>query len=443
MNNLLTLNIGPSNTGKTYAGILPQIREVVAESRSFVAVDSKNVILPNVGNLLVQSGYTILTFDIRDTAHSHSWNPLFLPYQLFRDNDKEKCYHVLSDLASDIFVNNNDFWEASAKDLFIGLCLLLFNEATDINQINLRSVYYLAMIGFEKFSNSNYMQEYLNLKDEKFSLLATSVQITSSTASDTRQGILSTFYQSLRSFTANDTIVDILSNAGITIEDVLKEKTALFLHYEDENPQNAKIVNVFIMQIYRTLLKQRSNGSCVEKYYSFFFDDFLSLPKFTKLDDVLLGYKSRKITINLSINNVELLKKKYGKETTAALLSNADCIHIYYDIMCEYNKYFNKEEYQDALKLLTIDKMLRLTLNGFELIDINALMEIIKEEELYKHSYQNQDTTDISYYNFDEIVKKMKRDDYMNHVEKLKENLDDKKNPTMEAFLDLLNELSE
>lgn len=441
MVNYLTLNIGPSNSGKTRAGILPQLYEAVKENRSFVALDSKNILLPNMGNMLVQNGYNVFTFDIRNTARSHIWNPLYYPYQLY-DNEKEKCYQVLNDLASDIFINSNDFWESSAKDLFVGLCVLLFNEATNVNQINLRSIYYLAITGFQKFAGSNYMQEYLNLKDEKFSLLAASIQTTSTASSETRQGILSTFYQSLRAFTVNDTIVNILSGSGISIQDVIKEKTALFLNYEDENANNARILNVFLMQIYRTLIAKRSQNSSFNTYYSFFLDDFLALPKFTRLDELLLGHKNRHITISFSINNFELLNKIYGKETTAALLSNADCINIFYDIMRGYDKYFTNSAHQEALSIITIDKMLRITLDNIEHIDLNTIIMNNDEEKLYRYEYQRQQSEEISYYNFEEFVKQLKLDDYKNQMEKLSENLEGNANPSLDMLLDLLKELS-
>jgi len=441
MVNYLTLNIGPSNSGKTRAGILPQLSEAIKENRSFVALDSKNIILPNIGNMLIQNSYNIFTFDIRNTDKSHIWNPLYFPYQLYNDKKMEQCYQVLNDLASDIFINSNDFWESSAKDLFVGLCLLLFSESTNDNQINLRSIYYLAMTGFQKFASSSYMQEYLDLKDEKFSLLAASIQTTSVAASETRQGILSTFYQSLRAFTVNDTIVNILSGKGISIEDIIKEKTALFLNYEDENPNNARILNVFIMQIYRTLIAKRSQNSNGNTYYSFFLDDFLAMPKFTKIDELLLGYKNRQITISFSVNNIELLKKLYGTETTAALLSNADCINIFYDIMREYDKYFTNSDYQEALSIVTMDKMLRITLNNIEHIDIKSIIVGCDEEKLYSYDYQRQRNDDISYYNFEEFVKQLKLDDYKNHMKKLSENLGGNNNPSLDMLLDLLKEL--
>lgn len=441
MVNYLTLNIGPSNSGKTRAGILPQLYEAIKENRSFVALDSKNILLPNIGNMLVQNGYNIFTFDIRNTARSHIWNPLYYPYQLY-DNEKEKCYQVLNDLASDIFINSNDFWESSAKDLFVGLCVLLFNEATNVNQINLRSIYYLALTAFQKFASSNYIQEYLNLKDERFSLLAASIQTTSTAASETRQGILSTFYQSLRAFTVNDTIVNILSGNDICIKDVIKEKTALFLNYEDENPNNARILNVFIMQIYRTLITKQSQDSSANMYYSFFFDDFLSLPKFTRLDELLLGYKNRQITISFSINNFELLKKIYGEETMAALLSNADCINIFYDIMRGYDKYFTNSDYQGALSTISIDKMLRITLNNIENIDIKSIMINCDKEKLYNYNYQRQRNEEISYYNFEEFVKQMKHDNYKKKIEKLSGDLEDKSNLSLDMLLDLLKNFS-
>lgn len=430
----LTLNIGPSNAGKTHAGIIPQMFDIIKEKRAFVAIDAKNEILPNVGNMLAENDYRIFTLNLRDTLQSHFWNPLDLPYQLFKNNEMEECYHILDDLASDIFLNSNDFWESSAKDLFIGLCLLLFSEATDVSQINMSSIYYLAVNGFRKYAGSNYIQEYLNLKNEKFSLLASTILTTLEAGEDTRKSILSTLYQSLRDFTASNTVINILSGKGISIEDITKEKTALFLMYEDENPQNARMINVFLMQIYRTLISKRSQNPKKYAYYSFFLDDFLSLPKLTKIDEVILGCKGRKITISFGINNIELLKKKYGEETTAALLANADCINIFYDIMRNYDKYFTNHDYQEALSFLCSGKMLKIALKGIEQINVEDILSQGKKAQ-YHYTFQNQRTEEPIYFDFVDLVKQLKLEEYKTHMETVAKNVLRSEDSSIEGIL--------
>ena len=46
------------------------------------------------------------------------------------------------------------FWGLSATDLFVGFSLILFKEAKDDSEINIKSIYKLAETGFSKFSSS-------------------------------------------------------------------------------------------------------------------------------------------------------------------------------------------------------------------------------------------------------------------------------------------------
>jgi len=442
MDPLLTLHIGPSNTGKTRAGVIPQIQHAISNKTSFVALDCKGLLLPTVGNSLEKNGYTIITFDIHDATNSHVWNPLSMPYQLYQRDDQDQCYSVLDDLASDIFIDENDFWEQSAKDLFVGLCILLFNKATDISQINLRSIYDLALTGFQKFSKSNYVQEYLNYENNKYSILASSIQATIEAPSDTRQSILSVLYRSLRTFTANDTLTSILCGSSIEIDDVLGDRVALFLNYEDVNTGNAKILNVLIMQIFRKLISKRSQPDFAYPIYTFFLDDFLLLPKLAKLDNILLGHKNRNIGISLSINNVELLKKKYGNETTSVLLSNAEQINLFFDILKEYEKCFSNSDYRDALVHLDYSKMLTITLSGTQFTDIKPLLNDSIPQNFYKHYYQKPQAQPASYFEIDTYVKELKQNEYKERIAKLSGLKNEADSPSLDMLFELLKDFS-
>src|SRR5699024_2187728 len=133
--------------------------------------DPKGEIYETTGEMLREKGYNIILLNFRDPQKGNAWNPMTLPYQLYKEGNTDKAIELLDDLALNILYeekngNADPFWEKSAADYFTGLTLGLFEDG-DENQVNLNSLNLMSTLGEERFGgpNSNYIKEYFNDKD--------------------------------------------------------------------------------------------------------------------------------------------------------------------------------------------------------------------------------------------------------------------------------------
>ena len=93
--------------------------------------------------MLRARGYQILLLNFRDPQQGNAWNPMYLPYSLYKSDNEDKAVELLEDLALNILYeekngNADPFWEKSAADYFTGLALGLFEDASE-DEVNLNS----------------------------------------------------------------------------------------------------------------------------------------------------------------------------------------------------------------------------------------------------------------------------------------------------------------
>ena len=163
-----TLVIGATGSGKTQDTILPTIKILAKKGESVVVTDPKGEIYEKAGGLLKKNGYNIILLNFRNPQNGNTWNPLELPYRLYKNGNQDKAIELLDDLALNILYeesNNNDpFWEKTAADYFSGIALAMFEDTTE-DKININSINMTATVGEDKFGGSTYIKEYFNTKD--------------------------------------------------------------------------------------------------------------------------------------------------------------------------------------------------------------------------------------------------------------------------------------
>ncbi len=323
--------IGSSGTGKTTSYIIPEIKNAIKDNKSFLVTDAKNEVMGYLGNMLKERGYKIVRFNLRDLSNSISWNPLSLPLSEYRENNLDNCYYLLNCIGEIIFnqgteTNNDPFWDISSRDLFIGLAFALFEDAKTDEQINLCSIYSMAMSIFDSLGPSNYLKEYIYLKQTKQSYAVACTYGTIMSPSDTRSSIMSVFQQKMRMLTMNERYNSILCTNGENLSDLLRQKTAFIVQYEDEFKESIYLSIIFINQILTLLANERAKGDKKCKEFCVFFEDFLLLKYYPNIMQMILSYKARNISMYFSVNSLSLMKKIYGEEITSALLDNCDNI---------------------------------------------------------------------------------------------------------------------
>jgi len=171
-----TLVIGSTGSKKTRLIGMPALQTYANAGESFICTDPKAELYKRIYPLVKKNGYNIFVLNLRDPAHSDSWNPLRIPYLQYKDGQKDKAIEQVTDMAVCISKGNihDSYWDNCAADMLTGLILILFEHANE-NEIHFKSLRSLRTQAYrteEKeapYLKNNYLQ-YLeqNIADTHF-----------------------------------------------------------------------------------------------------------------------------------------------------------------------------------------------------------------------------------------------------------------------------------
>ena len=331
-----TLVIGVTGSGKTTAVVDPLIYSLCKHGESMVITDPKGEIYKNHAELLKARGYKIVVLNFRDPTRGNAWNPLTLPYKLYKAGNIDKAVELVDDVALNILQDKkaqDPFWEKSASDYFSGCALGLLEDASE-EEVNLNSISYMTTIGEEKLpGNSTYIKEYFTLKGESSSpYVFASNTINSPT--DTRGGILSVFRQKIRLFASREQLSEMLAYSDFNMRDIGQEKTAVFMIIHDEKTTYHALATIFIKQCYETLIDvAQANGGKLPYRTNFILDEFANMPPLKDVTTMVTAARSRAIRFTFIIQNFAQLNEVYGKEDAETIRSN--CGNLMYLLTTE------------------------------------------------------------------------------------------------------------
>ncbi|MDD4188422.1 MAG: type IV secretory system conjugative DNA transfer family protein [Bacilli bacterium] len=331
-----TLVIGATGSGKTTAVVDPLVQSLAKAGESMILTDPKGEIYRNHSEMLRNKGYNIIILNFRNPTLGNAWNPLTLPYRLYKSGNTDKAIELLDDVALNILYDPNNkaepFWEKSAADYFSGLSLGMFEDAEE-KAINLNSISYMSTVGEEKFATSDYIKEYFLLKGETSSAYVFASN-TINAPSETKGGILSVFRQKIRLFASREQLSEMLSYSDFNMEDIGKQKTAVFMIIHDEKTTYHALATIFIKQCYETLIDvAQENGGKLPFRTNFILDEFANMPPLKDVTTMVTAARSRKIRFTFIIQNFAQLNDVYGKEDAETIRSN--CGNLVYLITTE------------------------------------------------------------------------------------------------------------
>lgn len=331
------LVIGSTGAGKTQTTVLPMVNLLAKHDESMIITDPKGEIYENTSNYLKSLGYNIVLLNFRDPQQGNSWNPMYLPYSLYKDGNIDKSVELLEDLAANILHDpsakgQDPFWENTSADYFAGLACALFEDASP-DEINLNSISLMTTVGEEKLANTTYVKDYFSYKDPA-STAYTKASSTLMAPSETKGSILSVFKQKIQLFASRANLSEMLSNNDFDMRDIGRKKTAVFIVIQDEKTTYHSLVTIFLKQCYETLISvaQESGGKLPHRT-NFILDEFANMPPLKDVTTMVTAARSRNIRFTFIIQNFAQLYEVYGKENGETIKGN--CGNIVYLISTE------------------------------------------------------------------------------------------------------------
>ncbi len=332
-----TLVIGATGSGKTQTVIKPTVKLLAKAGESMIITDPKGEIYEATAEMLRDRGYDVQVLNFRDPQNGSSWNPLDLPYQMYKNGNQDKAIELLDDLALNILydetnTNADPFWEKTSADYFSGVALGLFENATP-EEININSISLMTTVGEEKFGGSTYIKEYFEAKDPA-SAAAINASSTIMAPSETKGSILSVFKQKVKLFASRENLSEMLSHNDIDLASIGRKKTALFIVVQDEKKTYHSLVTILLKQCYETLIDvAQENGGSLPVRTNFLLDEFANMPPLKDVTTMITAARSRHIRFTMIIQNFAQLNQVYGKENAETIKGN--CGNIIYLISTE------------------------------------------------------------------------------------------------------------
>ena len=330
-----TLVIGATGSGKTKSVVDPLVYSLAKAKESMIITDPKGEIYKEHSNMLRDRGYNIIVLNFREPQHGNCWNPLTLPYQLYKAGNTDKATELVDDVALNILKDKkaqDPFWENSAADYFSGVALGLFEDAKE-DEVNLNSISYVTTVGEEKCPPSNYIKEYFNMKGES-STPYVFASNTINSPTETKGGILSVFRQKIRLFASREQLSEMLSKSDFNMRDIGKKSTAVFMVIHDEKTTYHALATIFIKQCYETLIDVAQEcGGKLPVRTNFILDEFANMPPLKDVTTMVTAARSRQIRFTFIIQNFAQLNDVYGKEDAETIRSN--CGNLIYLLTTE------------------------------------------------------------------------------------------------------------
>ena len=382
-----SLIIGATGSGKTTTFINPMIQLLGATScgSSMIMTDPKGELFSLHSKFLKERGYNVLLLDLRDTYSSSRWNPLgdiWDMYQQYvelgkgiiahRDNmlsypeltqpdglaeegsmwfewngrayaDPSHCqddvsvsrqqiydemYEDLNDLVSVICPVENEkdpVWEKGARSIIMSTCLAMLEDSEDPRLGMTKEKFNFFNINKALTNSENEfaaLKDYFNGRSKLSQAYTLSRQVLSA-ADTTLSSYMSITFDKLNMF--NDRgLCGLTSATDVDAAGFAERPTALFMKIPDEKDTRHGLAAVFILCMYKALIKvasAREDLSLPRNVY-FILDEFGNMPKIEKFDKMITVGRSRKIWFNMVVQSYSQLSNVYGNEVADIVKSN-------------------------------------------------------------------------------------------------------------------------
>lgn len=319
-----SLIIGATGSKKTRLVALPMIYMLKYAGESMIISDPKAEIYNRTAAMLEKNGYKITVLNFRNPSLAEGWNPLSIPYELYKKGEKDRAYEFINDIALNLMCaemsHDDPYWEYSAADLLFGLILYSF-QISNGKQVSFENILNLRTYMFPgKEINMKLWED-----AKKDILIQHSLMGTVQAPERTRTSILSTFDQKMRIFAMQQNLMGMLKQNTISFEKLGFEKNAVFLIMPDEKTTYHKLISLFIKQCYERLIyiAQSLEQPIFPIRINYILDEFSTLPTINDFPAMITAARSRNIRFHLFIQSQKQLEHRY-KEEAETIESNCN-----------------------------------------------------------------------------------------------------------------------
>lgn len=328
--------LGMTGSGKTLMGIISMILTFIFSKakESFICIDPKGDIYRSTSTIAKKKGYDVRLVSYRNVSHSEGFNPLWVPYQLFRSKnpgDRQRSFDLIADIGYALYPDgqgDDPFWNQSARALFTATCLTLFREGR-AEEINIPSLYNIIALGGEKVGGSTILKEYVrNLPDGRSDKLLYQTYI--SAPNDTALSIRAVYLNGLSHYITNEGMKAMTGNDSLKMLQMDDgHPLALYIVIPDESMAYSVQASMLCNQLtlhFINLAQQRPNGA-LNRRLNVVLEELASIGmSLPNLPHLMAAGRSRNIRVHCVLQDIKQLDTLYGASNASTIRNNADIL---------------------------------------------------------------------------------------------------------------------
>lgn len=324
---LHTLIIGATGSGKTRTIIHPTIWELANAGESMVLGDPKGELYIGTKDYLKSKGYNVIALDLKDPQLGNQWNILDSVNKAVKDGDIRKASSLSRSIANILSANSDgsrsiggdEIWTLGASSIINALILITAMESDFEKQKNMATVYHLleTMCATDKNGNTPLIK-YINSLD-----LNHPARVAFTTAKVSPEKMKASFFGTIASklaIFADEEIADMTSKQDHVLEETGINKTAVFLIIPHEDSTNNVLATLYIDQLYQALVKlSDKHGGRVPRRVNYILDEFGNLPTLPEFTKKLTIARGLGIRFTIAIQGIDQLKRLYRNDVGTIL----------------------------------------------------------------------------------------------------------------------------
>lgn len=308
-----------SGMKKSICAFMPLIYTLGKARENMVITDPKAELFTRTAGYLDSLNYNIKCLDFR-TLDKDGYNILEYPARTYRSGDTDKGMMMVNDLVN-VFAERarqtckDVFWPDTAAMWKSGTAGLMFDAYPKLEMINICN-----WAKFDIYRNMDVLRNFITeIKADNTCMINLKAVMTS--AENTLRSILITASAFLSPFIQNDKLARMLSHSTFSLDDLCKDKTALFIITDDTTTTCDTIVGIIISQIQTYLVDcaYKNKSGKLDKRVNFVLDEFTSYP-IPNMAVALATHRSRGLRYYLCCQSISGLKKRY--DDYEAILAN-------------------------------------------------------------------------------------------------------------------------
>lgn len=317
------LIIGPSGSGKTRGYVLPNILQA---SESLIVTDTKGDLCQQTRAALGKHGYEVQEINLADCiASPYGYNPLDY-IRMAHGRCHEQDVMTVAAALVPVETDREPFWELSARSILA--CMIAYvMERLPEQEHTMDSVTRLFReMGSGKFDQL--MHELVEIDPDCFAALQYQLFHLMQKSEKTYASVQGILSEKLSTFTFSGAQFLLDHPRKISLSNIGKYKTAVFLHISDTDRSMDRIAALFYTQALHVLC------SCADGRpdrrlkipVRFILDDFASaadacIPDFDKITSVI---RSREISVSIILQSLSQLEASYGHHKAMTVINNCD-----------------------------------------------------------------------------------------------------------------------